>query len=151
MEPLTMAGIGALLGLAKSEFLDKNNANTQRKLQAEIARYSPWTGMQASAVDEADPLGSAMQGAFAGGSFGQSLAASNQFGNKGATSLAQGAQAEGAAGTGVPQSEGPTVASAKGSPQTFADALASLQQIQTNAQNNPQFFSPYMYMGTGRR
>lgn len=53
--------IGGAAGLAKSELVDKPRANRQRKLAAETQRYSPWTGLQADPVQEADPLGSMLQ------------------------------------------------------------------------------------------
>lgn len=62
--------IGGGLGLAKYA-LDKGREGRQRKLQAETTRFSPWTGMQAEAPQEANVLGSVMQGATAGAMFGQ--------------------------------------------------------------------------------
>src|SRR4051812_793732 len=64
MLPLLLAGAG----LAKSELIDRPRAARDRQMQAEIARYSPWSGMKAdpSMIHEADPLGSAMQGGMAG-------------------------------------------------------------------------------------
>jgi hypothetical protein len=53
--------IGGAAGLAKSHFIDKPKEQRQRKLAAETQRYSPWTGMQADKVQEADPFGSALQ------------------------------------------------------------------------------------------
>lgn len=64
MDPLTLGiimGGGSLLGLAKSELVDRPKENRQRHLAAETQRYSPWTGLQAGAIKEADPLGSALQ------------------------------------------------------------------------------------------
>lgn len=55
-----IAGMAAA-GLAKSEFIDAPKAERQRKLQGEIARYSPWTGMKPTPVKEADPFGSALE------------------------------------------------------------------------------------------
>ena len=64
-----LTGVGA--GLVKGD-LDKDKQKKDAKLQSEIARYSPWTGMQASAPQQADMAGSALQGGMAGASFGQS-------------------------------------------------------------------------------
>lgn len=50
----------AAIGIAKSEFIDRPKEERQRKLAAETQRYSPWTGLQAGGVQEADPLGSAL-------------------------------------------------------------------------------------------
>lgn len=65
---------GAALGLAKSEFVDRPQAEKQRKLQAEVMRYSPWTHMTPDMnIKEADPFGSALQGGMAGGMMGQNM------------------------------------------------------------------------------
>lgn len=69
--------IGGALGLAKGATIDKDKANRQRELAAATARYSPWTGLQAQPVQEADPWGSALQGATAGAGMGQSFGAAN--------------------------------------------------------------------------
>lgn len=53
--------IGAGAGLLKSEAIDAPKADRQRKLAAETQRYSPWTGLKANPVQEADPVGSALQ------------------------------------------------------------------------------------------
>lgn len=53
--------IGAGAGLLKSEFIDKPKEKRQRKLAAETQRLSPWTGMEAGPVEEANPFGSALQ------------------------------------------------------------------------------------------
>lgn len=50
----------AAIGVAKSEFIDKPKEERQRKLAGETQRYSPWTGMQAGGIQEADALGSAL-------------------------------------------------------------------------------------------
>lgn len=75
MGPL-LAGllIGGATGLLKHG-MDSEAADRQRKLQGEIARYSPWTGMQAQAVKEPSLVGNALQGAGAGAMIGQSYAA----------------------------------------------------------------------------
>ncbi len=56
--PLMAMAIGAGVGLLKSETVDKNKEKRQRKLAAETQRLSPWTGMSAGPINEADPLGS---------------------------------------------------------------------------------------------
>ena len=71
--PLIIGGGMAGLGLIKGLTLDKSKADRQRKLAAETARYSPWTGMAPSAVEEADPFGSAMQGGVSGAMLGQGV------------------------------------------------------------------------------
>lgn len=59
-----LIGLGA--GLGKSMLIDQPREERQRQLEATKALYSPWTGMQPGQVQEADPFGSAMQGAMAG-------------------------------------------------------------------------------------
>lgn len=63
---LTALAIGAALGLGKSELVDKPAAERARKLAAATQRYNPWTGAQAEKVQEADPVGSTLQGATSG-------------------------------------------------------------------------------------
>lgn len=68
--PITALAIGAGAGLLKSELLDRPREQKQRTLAAETQRYSPWTGLKADPIHEADPLGSALtfgsQGAMLG-------------------------------------------------------------------------------------
>jgi len=74
MDPVTiglLAGAGA--GLLKGGVLDAEKERRQRKQEAEIARYSPWTGMGAQRVQEADPFGAALQGGTTGALVGQSM------------------------------------------------------------------------------
>jgi len=63
-------GAGALSGAAKATHKGAQ-ADRQRKLAAETQRYSPWTGMQAGAVEEANPVGDMFGGGLAGAQFGQ--------------------------------------------------------------------------------
>lgn len=64
------AGLGALQYGQK-----KKEAAKQRELQAEIARWSPWSGMQANTQGTQDPnlVGEVLTGATGLGGFGQSL------------------------------------------------------------------------------
>ena len=71
MLPMLLAGMGA--GLLKSELVDKPQADRQRKLAATTAALSPWTGMTPTMPQEANPLGSMMQGGLAGAQLGQGL------------------------------------------------------------------------------
>lgn len=64
----------ALAGVAKSELIDKPKEERQRKLAAETQRYSPWTGLKANAIQEADPFGTALQF----GATGASMSAAQQ-------------------------------------------------------------------------
>lgn len=63
-------GAGAISGAAKAAHKGAQ-ADRQRKLAAETQRYSPWTGMQAGQIEEANPVGDMFGGALAGGQFGQ--------------------------------------------------------------------------------
>lgn len=58
--PILAMAIGAGAGLLKSELVDRPKENRQRKLAAATQRYSPWTGLQAGQISEADPMGSAI-------------------------------------------------------------------------------------------
>ncbi len=71
MGPAGLGLIGAGVGALKSELFDKGKEARQRELAAQTALYSPWTGMQPQAVQEADTLGAALQGGLAGAQFGQ--------------------------------------------------------------------------------
>jgi hypothetical protein len=73
MDPLTLGLIGAGVGLAKSELIDRPKEARQRKVNAEIMRWSPWTGMQPGQVQEADPFGSALAAGTTGAMLGQQL------------------------------------------------------------------------------
>jgi len=66
--PLIAAGA---LGLGKSVLIDKPREKRQRKVAAETIRYSPWTGLSAQPIQEADPFGSTLQGAALGASLAQ--------------------------------------------------------------------------------
>lgn len=67
--PIAMAAAGLLKGLT----VDAAKESRQRKLAAETSRYSPWTGLAPQQVQEADPLGSAMQFGSAGLGLGQGI------------------------------------------------------------------------------
>jgi len=71
--PLAMAGVGAAKGV-----MDQGDARAEAKTQAEIARYSPWSGMQPQQVQKGDPFGAAMQGGMAGMGLSQSMDAAGQ-------------------------------------------------------------------------
>jgi hypothetical protein len=73
MDPLTLALIGGGLGFLKSG-QDDAMAKKQNLLNAQIMRYSPWTGMHPNQTQgHGDQLGNIMQGALTGGMFGQAL------------------------------------------------------------------------------
>lgn len=74
MDPLTIGLLGgAGLGLAKGLLVDQPAADRQRKVSAVEARYSPWTGIKPEQIQEANPMGSAMQGGMTGAMVGQGV------------------------------------------------------------------------------
>ncbi len=77
MGPLALAAIGAGVGLLKSN-ADRQRAERQRQMESEVARYSPWTGFAPQRVQEADPLGSVMQGGMTGAMLGQGMAGADK-------------------------------------------------------------------------
>lgn len=64
---------GAGVGLLKSELIDKKKEERDRQLAATTQRLSPWTGLKANPIKEADPFGSALQGAAFAGNMKQSI------------------------------------------------------------------------------
>lgn len=74
MDPMTLGLlIGAGTGVVKSELIDRPKEKRDRKLAAETQRLSPWTGLQAQAIKEADPLASALQFGGAGAQMGMGI------------------------------------------------------------------------------
>ena len=72
MAPLLIGALaGGGLGLLKGLTVDRDKENRQRTLAAATQRYSPWTGLRAGPIEEADPFGKMLGGAGAGASFGQ--------------------------------------------------------------------------------
>lgn len=71
MGPLALAAIGAGVGLAKGELIDRPKEARQRRTQAEIARYSPWSGLKPTVVQEADPFANALNYGLTGAMMGQ--------------------------------------------------------------------------------
>lgn len=66
--------IGAGVGILKAEAVDKPKEDRQRKLAAETQRNAWLTGLTANPVQEADPLGSALQYGGAAGGMKQGIA-----------------------------------------------------------------------------
>jgi hypothetical protein len=77
-----MIGVGAGAGLLKHE-MGRKQREKDRQLDADTARFSPWTGMKAKNMGADDPaFNSALQGGMAGLSMGQGMdatAASNDL------------------------------------------------------------------------
>lgn len=70
MDPLTMMLIGSAIGLGKSALIDAPKEKRQRELAAKTQELSPWTGIRAGAIEEADPFGSALKYGATGASMG---------------------------------------------------------------------------------
>lgn len=68
----------AAAGLIKSYAVDKPKEERQRKLAAETQALSPWTGLSAGPIQEADPLGQTMQYGMAGYGMKQNIADHDQ-------------------------------------------------------------------------
>lgn len=66
MGPLALMALGAALGAAKSEFSDKPRAQRERKRDAELARWSPWTDLRPQGIHEPDLFGNVLQGGLTG-------------------------------------------------------------------------------------
>ena len=88
MDPITIglltgAGLGVLRGQAQKE-----EAAAAREREAEIARWSPWTGLKPERVGQPNTWDPIMQGALAGAAFGKQFPTA--FGGGGAESAAAG-------------------------------------------------------------
>ena len=70
MWPLILAGAG--LGAVRS-MQQEQQAKQDRKREAEIARWSPWSGMQAQRVGTPDYMDNIMQGGLTGAMMGQAM------------------------------------------------------------------------------
>lgn len=83
MDPVTIAALLAGAGYLKGELIDKPQEKRDRKLQAEIARWAPWSSMKPdlSAIKKANPMGSALQGGVQGYQLGQSMKNSDAMNN----------------------------------------------------------------------
>jgi hypothetical protein len=74
MDPITLGLlIGGGGGLVKSLAVDGPREARQRRLAAQTQRYSPWTGLEAQPIQEADPLGTAIGMGAAGGQIGGNI------------------------------------------------------------------------------
>ena len=65
--------VGLLAGLAKSKMIDEPKQQQEAILAAQTQALSPWTQLQAAPVTQADPFGSALQGAMTGYSMDQNM------------------------------------------------------------------------------
>jgi hypothetical protein len=67
--PLAMAAAGA----AKSELIDRPQENRDRELAAKTQELSPWTGLAAKQVREANTFGNTLQGGMTGLALAQGI------------------------------------------------------------------------------
>lgn len=63
--------VGAGAGLLKHELVDKPQHKRMQNAQAEITKYSPWTGMQGKILTPPSAFGSIMQGLSTGAMMSQ--------------------------------------------------------------------------------
>lgn len=122
MDPLTLSLLaGGGLGLAKGFLVDMPAADRQRKVAATEARYSPWTGIQPQQVQEANPMGSAMQGGMTGAMVGQGIQQTNNMNSLMASQKglmdAQTAALQGGQGSAALAAQGPTYLTSPGAVQ----------------------------------
>lgn len=73
MDPITLGLLLGAAGILKSEAIDRPAADRKRKAEAAKTRYSPWTGMQGSSVDDPDTVGAGMNWGMAGAGMGQAM------------------------------------------------------------------------------
>lgn len=73
MDPITLAIIGGALGLGKGAG-NSSAASAQNRLNAETARYSPWTKMQPGEFKTSNLIGDILGGAGSGLALGQMAA-----------------------------------------------------------------------------
>ena len=77
MDPITIGLLaGSALGFLRGEE-GKRNEKAERKYNAQVIRYSPWTGMRPDPVQRADATGTMMQGALSGAMLGQGIETAN--------------------------------------------------------------------------
>lgn len=86
--PIPVIAAMAALGLAKG-LMDKGKEDKDRRQAAEMARWSPWTGMKPNDIRQSDVMGSTMQGGMTGAMMGQQ----GGWGGAGAAPEATGAAA----------------------------------------------------------
>lgn len=78
MDPITLGLIFGGVGAGKSLLFDSAKEKRQRKLAAETARMSPWTGIKDGPmynIEEADPIGEGMAFGMTGVGLGQNMQA----------------------------------------------------------------------------
>lgn len=76
--PLALAAIMAAANYGKSELVDKPQADKQRQTEAQLTRWSPWTGISGKTVYDPSSANAAIQGGFQGYSLGQNIENQNE-------------------------------------------------------------------------
>lgn len=112
MAPLLAAGIMAAMGLAKSELIDKKKEDRQRERAVTTTKYSPWTGLKAGPIEEADPLGSAMTWGMTGASAASNMNMQDAYTNRmnsGGSPIGYGKSVPAAGGADFPQLKRPEI------------------------------------------
>ena len=71
--PLLLAAIMAGANYGKSELVDKPQAEKKRQTEAQLTRWSPWTGIKGETVYDPSSANAAIQGGFQGYSLGQNI------------------------------------------------------------------------------
>lgn len=99
MDPFTLALIGGgLFGVGKS-VADSAGRESDKKVQAETTRFSPWTGMKAEAPRKVDAFGNILKGGLSGATIANAGANAGWWGGA-AGGTAGAAQAATGAGPG---------------------------------------------------
>ena len=71
--PLLLAGIMAAANYGKSELVDKPQAEKKRQTEAQLTRWSPWTGIKGETVYDPSSANALIQGGFQGYNLGQGV------------------------------------------------------------------------------
>lgn len=82
MDPITIMAIGAAAGGGLGYFQGEEQKRKERRdtaLAAEMARWSPWTGMQPTPIGRANASGNIGQGAMTGLAMGQNINQMNAY------------------------------------------------------------------------
>lgn len=128
-----MAGVGLVKGM-----MDKKREEADRKQAAELARWSPWSGIAPNEVRRADVLGSTLQGGMSGAMLGQSMGMGGGAAGAGAAAPAAGASVDGTTGALPPMGDSAAFAGSPGA--------AAAQQGTFPQYYDQNYTSPWMGM-----
>lgn len=82
MDPITIMALGTAAGAGMGYFQGEEQKRKERRdtaLAAEMARWSPWTGMQPTPIGRANASGNIGQGAMTGLAMGQNINQMNAY------------------------------------------------------------------------